>query len=227
MDQQKAAAKGHYEAEGAGEVELLLPVRRSGRVQPLRGGLATRRARELAARQAVARASLREREHQAGRPHAPCRPRVVDEEPYAGAVTGRPGGYQDAQQTPRARRQSVQREPVQDHEVSAGVSQSLRLAGGWSCLRSPFLSLVQQRTSPQRAGLPHAGASAPRARRRSARASTPGARARLPRTSRAVPWRPPATGYPAPRGLDQPANRDQRGGTTELSGCYQNTNNYG
>jgi len=78
-----------------------------------------------------------------------ARPRPVGQWASRGRPsTGDVGGHQVAQPTARFQRQPVFREPVQDDEVSAGLSRSFRLARRRPRFLPRLLRLVQRGTLP-------------------------------------------------------------------------------
>src|SRR3989454_7715266 len=76
---QRTLELGHHEVAGAGEVDLLLPVRHARRLQPLRGRLDGDPWRERHARRAVHPRDVRSAGHRARSPHDSRRPRPSDD----------------------------------------------------------------------------------------------------------------------------------------------------
>ena len=95
----------------------------------------------------------------------PRRSGLLDEVQARRPVAGGSRGHQDPQPPARLQRQSVLGKPVQDHEVSPGLSRSVRLSGGCRSLLPNVLSLVQHRISPPGHRLIDAGDRALRPRR--------------------------------------------------------------
>ena len=76
---QSGLVVGHHETEGPREVDVLLPLRDDGHLQPVRRGLDGRVARVRQLGRASAGGVVREARHRARPAHAPCRPWTVDD----------------------------------------------------------------------------------------------------------------------------------------------------
>ena len=117
---------------GAGQVDLLLPVRDPRHLQPLRGGLDACLVRKCRPGQAADSRHDREGECRRGGTDHPQRSRPGDEVAHGCPIDGHVGRDQVAQPTARFQRQPVLREPVQDAQVPTRVPGAIRLAAGRS-----------------------------------------------------------------------------------------------
>ena len=122
---QSGLVLGHHQAVGAGEMDLLPPLRDPRHLQPLRGGLDAGQPRKRTPGRAVDPRDGR----QAGRRSRPIddpqRSWAVDAFADRGPTPGHAGDHQVPQPAARLRRQPVLGEPVQDAQVSAGVPRPL------------------------------------------------------------------------------------------------------
>ena len=105
---------GHHEASRPGQVDLLLPVRDPGHLQPLRRGLDGRPSRERCAGQASDLRDLQQAGHHARTADDPRRPWVVDAQQDRGLAAERPGRGQEPLAASRLQRQPVLGIAVQD-----------------------------------------------------------------------------------------------------------------
>ena len=79
---------GHHEAAGAGQVDLLPPLRHPGHLQSLRGGLDGGSARNRRVGQASDRRYLRQTRYRSGNSHHPRRPWNLDDLETGGPADG-------------------------------------------------------------------------------------------------------------------------------------------
>ncbi len=84
---------GHHQAEGAGQMELFLPVRGAGHLQPLRGGLDGGHSRKFFAGQDADRTKLRPAANRLGTTDFARRPGTVDEIQGTGFAASRSGRH--------------------------------------------------------------------------------------------------------------------------------------
>ena len=85
---------GHHQAEGARQMELLLPLRDPGHLQPLCGGLDGGHPGKLPPGQGLDRPELLQAGDRSGWSHPACRSWLVDEFQSTGLATGRSGSHQ-------------------------------------------------------------------------------------------------------------------------------------
>ncbi len=85
---------GHHQAEGAGQMELFLPVRGAGHLQPLRGGLDGGHSRKFFAGQNADRTKLRPAANRLGTTDFARRPGTVDEIQGTGFAASRSGRHE-------------------------------------------------------------------------------------------------------------------------------------
>ena len=94
---------GHHQAVGAEEVDVLLPLRRTRHLQPLRGRLDGRRPGELSAGRSSHRADLPQTGRPAPGPHPALRPRGAHDQQMHRATARRPRDHSLAEPPPGQR----------------------------------------------------------------------------------------------------------------------------
>src|ERR1035441_7806496 len=127
---QSALELGHHQTAGPSQVDLLLPLRDPGRLQPLRGRLDGGVSRNRRIGQAAHRIHLRQAEHRPRPVDPPCRPRLFHDLPARGLLDGGSGRHQDSQPPLCFRRQPLFRKPLPHPEVPARLPRTLRLHPG-------------------------------------------------------------------------------------------------
>ena len=124
---QRGVLVGHHQAQGPGDLDVLLPLRDPRRLQPLRRRLDRPAPRERARRQGPHRPSLRAAAHPAPSADGACRSRQLDDQQARRVPARRPRRPQDAQPALHLDRQPLLRGALQDAEVPARLPRPVRL----------------------------------------------------------------------------------------------------
>ena len=104
---QRGVLVGHHQAQGPGDLDVLLPVRDPRRLQPLRRRLDRPAPRELARREGPNRPGLRAAAHRPRPADGACRSRQLDDQQARRVPLGRPRRAQDAQPAVHVDRQPL------------------------------------------------------------------------------------------------------------------------
>ena len=124
---QRGVLVGHHQAQGPGDLDVLLPLRDPRRLQPLRRRLDRPAPRGLARRQGPHRPSLRAAAHPARSADGARRSRQLDDQQARRVPARRSRRPQDPQPAVHLDRQPVLRGAVQDAEVPARLPRPVRL----------------------------------------------------------------------------------------------------